>query len=357
MSLWSWLFDKLARPNPNAPRECSASRDCASHSVATLTPPVAPIAQSNNPGESENPWWTPKSGAIVDPKETILENPGSGITFLESVLVSHFDGHDLSMPMLNTVAERVLPKLRSADCNLKHITREIAEDQVLAAAVLRTANSPLYRGIEKSSSLPAAITRIGVKTLRTILLHQSMRSAVFAQTSTTRHFANVLWRRSIADACIMRGLASLLRLDEDEHHLIGLMHDIGGVLVLRIINDQLKKGCATIDLDSFEHLSRQTHQEFGELVAKSWQLPPDLCSLITDHHRYPTPDDPLVRPRWMLILTEMIGAMLYSEVPANYDVIHCPAAESLGLAGSSSYVKWLNQLPPQINEALAESES
>ena len=261
------------------------------------------------------------------------------------------------MPLLNNVAEQILPKLRRANCDLKAVGREIAGDQVLSGAVLRTVNSPMYRGVEHISTVSAAVVRIGVKALRTILLHQSVRSAIFAKHSLTKHFANVLWRRSLGDACIMRGLAGLMRTDQDDSHLIGLMHDIGSVLVLRIINDQIKTGYTPVDLNSFEYLRQQTHQEFGELIAKAWQLPPELTNLITNHHRYPAPDDPLARHRWMLLLTEMIGGMLYSEEPENYDLIHCRPAVELDLSDRPEYHTWLSQLPAEIEQTLQDSEA
>lgn len=359
MSLWSWLFHKISQPAPQAPRERGSEPfepDEMPVQTATVTESNTPPAASRST-EGGSPWWIPVGDANLDPVEPEAETSSPGIAFLENVLVSHFDGHDLTMPLLNSVVERVLPRLGSPNCNIKEITREIGEDQVLAAAVLRTANSPMYRGIQKTSSVSAAVTRIGVKALRTILLHQSMRSAVFGKSSLTRQFANSLWKKSLADACVMRGLAGVLNADQDEHHLIGLMHDIGSILVLRIINDQLKQGCATIDQDAFEYLRRNTHQEFGELIARAWQLPPDLTSLITDHHSNPAPNDPLARQRWMLCLTEMIGGMLYSDTPRNYDILNCTAARSLGLTNQPRFAQWLEQLPKQIDEVLGEADA
>ncbi|MDO8632826.1 MAG: HDOD domain-containing protein, partial [Phycisphaerales bacterium] len=235
------------------------------------------------------------------------------------------------------------------------IARDIAEDQVLAAAVLRTVNSPFYRGVEKVSSVQRAVARLGTRTLRTLLMHQSLRGAIFDRRGAANRFAELLWRRSLASACIMRGLARFGRLDADEAYLLGLLHDIGSVIVLRIVRTEEKRGFADVDLDTFEYLCRQSHQEFGELIADAWKLPADIKSLIAAHHTHPLPDDPLRTERLMLILTDMIVAVLCFAPPGNYDLIQCRAARDLGLSGRLDYVDWLTMLPAEIDDFIAES--
>lgn len=356
MGWWDWLFKTISRSAAGAPVErCKSTRSAAEAGAVALS--TAPTDTTFDRLESESDlWWTPKDHALLDPVDVRPAGGKQSVQFLENILVSHFDGHDLTMPQLNNMAEQILPKLRGAKCDLKTVGREIAGDQLLSAAVLRTANSPMFRGVANTTTVPAAVTRIGIKSLRTILLHQSVRSAIFTKNSQTKYFANILWRKSLADACVMRGLAGLMRMDEDDCHLIGLMHDIGSVLVLRIMNDQMKSGCPSIDHQSFEYLRLQTHQEFGELIAKAWQLPPDLSQLIMNHHSYPTAGDELATQRWMLILTEMIGAMLYSDEPPNYDLIQCRPASELELSARMEYHDWLSDLPSEIDGTLQFSD-
>jgi HD-like signal output (HDOD) protein len=357
MGWWDWLFRKISQSDPKAPKE----RVLTESKVAAATATALTRSQDKSrlePSDLETaPWWMPGEGTLIDPVDLTAADCKHPVEFLENILVSHFDGHDLSMPTLNQTAEQILPKLRTDSCDMKAVAREIAADQVLSAAVLRTVNSPMYRGLANTTTVSAAVARIGIKALRAILLHQSVRGAIFTKNSLTRHFANVLWRKSLADSCIMRGLGGLLRRDQDECHLIGLMHDIGSVLVLRILNDQIKAGSHPVDLNSFEYLCQQTHQEFGELIAKAWQLPSELTQLIMNHRRYPLPNEALAAHRWMLVLTEMIGGMLYAENPRSYDLIHCRPAVELQLSESEQYKTWLSHLPAEIDEVLRDSET
>lgn len=359
MWFWSWLFGRLSEPRGSAPtepgwgearRSTDGSRTAVAEQCTTpaTNEPTQPIGTAGH-----DSGWMAQADSLLDPVEPRPPEPAGDALALENILVSHFDGHDLSIPSLHNVAERVLPKLRGPDADLLAAAKEIAEDQVLAAAVLRTVNSPLYRGVETITSVPRAVARLGVRTIKTILMHQSLRGAIFGRGPN--HFADVLWRRSLASACIMRGLASFTKMDLDEAYLLGLLHDIGGVIVLRILRAEEKRGFDQVDLDTFEYLCRQSHQEFGELIAEAWKLPADLKSLIADHHSHPPADDPLRTERLMLILTEMIASVLSYAPPENYNLIQCRAARDLQFSERRDYINWLTALPAEIDDLIAES--
>ena len=229
--------------------------------TAVAERPATQEQASPDSDSGQTPWWTPQADSLLEPAESQPPEPAAAALVLENLLVSHFDGHDLSVPTLHSVVERVLPRLRGSDCNFAAIARDITEDQVLTAVVLRTVNSPIFRGVEKISSVQRAVARLGTRTLHSLLMHQSLRGAIFDRRGAASGFAELLWRRSLASACIMRGLARFGRLDEDEAYLLGLLHDIGSVIVLRIVRTEEKGGFADVDLDTFEYLCRQSHQE------------------------------------------------------------------------------------------------
>ena len=357
MGFWSWLFGSISEPNALAPTEpgCRRSPGDSGGAVTAVAERPEPPSEAD-PGDPDGtfPWWTPQPESRIEPCEPRLPDPAGDALALENLLVSYFDGHDLTMPTLHHVAERVLPKLRGSTCDLVAISRDIAEDQVLTAAVLRTVNSPMYRGTEKISSVQRAVTRLGVRPVRALLMHQSLRSAVFDRRGGVNQFAEMLWRRSLASACIMQGLARLTGVDEEESYLIGLLHDIGSIIVLRILCAEEKGGFVAMDLDTFEYLCQQSHQEFGELIANAWTLPPDVKALIAAHHVHPESTDPLRIQRLMLILTDMIASILRFAPPEDYNLIQCRAAVDLGLTGRSSYTDWLTALPSEIDGVVAE---
>jgi HD-like signal output (HDOD) protein len=150
----------------------------------------------------------------------------------------------------------------------------------------------------------------------------------------------------------MRNLASFIGKDPEEALPIGLLHDIGNVIVLRVVSEEKSFGMILPDHDILEYLCYETHQEFGELVAKEWNMSQQLKELIQNHHTYPKPDDALRTEKLLLILTDMINQMLGYAPPASYNLLQSRPAGDLNLADRQDFRKFLSDLPKQIEEAI-----
>jgi len=319
--------------------------------VATLELSEKHKEVSSEPQEA--PWFSPPNVSATDPVEILRPELSFEARMLENMLISQFDGQDLSLPPLPRIPDAVLKQLRNPQCNFTRIAQLISEDQVAAAAVLRTVNSPIYGGISKITSLPQAVTRLGINPLRTLMMHQSLRAAMFLTGKGNHELAQIFWRRSLAGAFIMRGLASFTRLDPEECLVIGLLHDVGNVVVLRVVSEEKNFGIPLPDYSMFEYLCYETHQEFGELVANEWNMATHLKELIQNHHTYPEPNDPLRTQRLMLILTDMITPMLGYAPPAAYNLLQARPARDLGLSDSEHYAQFLTKLPSVIEDSIS----
>lgn len=348
MGLWDWIVDTVVGSEP------SRGEDCAPESgVAVLTGGAkdgTSVARSDEAPPSNECWWKPAGVDRIEYIPGVDGEPDAEVRAIEEVLVSHFDGHDLAMPPFPQVAERVLKTLRDRNCSMSQVARVIAEDQVTTANVLRMANSPMYRGVDKITSLRQAVTRLGASAVRTLMMHHSLKAAVFGRRTANEHLVDLVWGGSLASATVMRALAKFTGVDPEDAFLIGLLHDIGNVIVLRTVNDEERRFHISVDVRSFEYLCYVSHQEFGELIADAWKLPERLKALICDHHRYPESDDALRRERLMLIVTDMINQMLGYGPEVQYDLLSTPAVEGLGLLNSPRFGACLAELPAQIEE-------
>ena len=356
MGFWSWLFKAENRTsNTGSLQEIARAPDSHRASdgevVATLESPgleTVPPAEEAGP-----PWWAPEGATLTEPPEIKRPRLSTEARALESLLISHFDGHDLSMPPLPSVVERTLAHLRDRECNLRAVADDISDDQVIAAAVLRMTNSPLYRGLHKITALRPAVTRLGTKALQTLLMHESLRAAMFHGTGQETELAQLLWNCSLASACSMRELSCFTTVDEEDAFLIGLLHDIGNVIVLRIAGTQKKLTQYEVDIDTFDYLCAECHQEFGELVAEHWKLPDTVKALIGDHHTHPEPDDPLRNERLLVQLSDMINAMLGYAPSTAYNLMHARVVQDLGWVDRPDFRACLDELPRRIEETLS----
>ena len=354
MGLWDWIIDALTTGD-DGPSRSTPNATSSSSATAVLDAPTDDQRDGDAGSDLEEAdrWWAPEGITAIDPIGVELPERSMQTRVLEEKLISHFDGHDLTLPPMPKVAEHVLRRLRDPKCSASDVAGDLSEDQVIAASVLRIANSPLYRGVTKISSLQSAVARLGTGAIRTLMMHQSFRAAMFQQNSGDKQLAELIWHGSLAGAAIMRHLARILKRDEDEAFLIGLLHDIGNVITLRIVMEHERMTHEPIDIPAFEFLCHETHQEFGELITEAWGLPDDLKSLVADHHSYPEPDDPLRTERLMLILTDMISQMLGFAPPAQYDLANATVVSDLGLAGSPDFERLLAELPETIDKTVS----
>lgn len=349
MGLWDWILDTIIgeqhdRGDPRAPAGGAvvAERDAENVTSVAVNDPATPTNDN---------WWKPEGVDRIEYTPGVDMDPDVEVRAIEEVLVSHFDGHDLAMPPFPQVAERVLKTLRDRKCNMSQVAGVIAEDQVTTANVLRMVNSPLYRGVEKITSMQLAVTRLGANAVRTLMMHHSMKAAVFGNRSANERLVDLVWGGSLASATAMRELSAFTKVDPEDAFLIGLLHDIGNVIVLRTVTEEERRFHISVDVGSFEYLCYVSHQEFGELIADAWKLPQRLKTLICDHHRYPESDDPLRTERLMLIVTDMVNQMLGYGPEAQYDLLSTLAVEELGLLNSPRFGQCLAELPAKIEEA------
>lgn len=341
--IWGWLTDTPSQSAGHAPSQRGVG-------TATMT---ADASDQNDEDQGEQlAWWQPEDAdytEIVDPPRPSLSTEALA---LENALVQQLDGHDLTLPPLPRVAEKVLKDLRSSKSSLNQVAKHVAEDQVIAGAVLRMANSPLYRGRDKIIALSPAVVRLGSNAIRTLMMHQSFRSVSAGFKGRVANYAAAVWLNSQAAAFVMRRLAPLKGLDVEDAFLIGLLHDIGNVMVLRQAAQNSRVADFQVNQEEFDYLCHECHQEFGELIADSWGLPDHLKTIISTHHTDPEPDNPLRTEFLLLQVCDMICSLLGYAVPYPYDLLNSKPVQELDLADNQDFIDLLEVLPGEVDDLL-----
>ncbi len=346
LGLWDWIVESITGKDERLRPVVSSGQ---SGSVAVMEDGL-PDA---NGVPDDDPWWAPAGVTLTEPVEPQRPVMQAEAVAMEGVLVSQFDSHDLSLPPMSEAAEKVIRSLGELNFDSARVAADIAEDQVIAAAVLRMANSAMYGGRSKITAIPLAMTRLGATALRTLMIHQSMRAAAFERSASDRDLSQLVWTRSLAGACVMRDLAVSTNADVEEAFMMGLLHDIGNVIVLREVQKQQAVLRYKIDIETFDYLCSECHQEFGELLADAWRLPARLKSLIVDHHATPAEDDPYRTERLMLQATDMVNAMVGYGPAASYDLLRARPIQQLGLADREDFVDALRELPGLVELTIA----
>jgi len=192
---------------------------------------------------------------------------------------------DLSVPLLPTVVNKVLEVTRRDDYSLQDLSNVIMADQVIAAQVLRQANSALYGSSSEIDSLPMAVSRLGSQIVTNIVLSLSLQS-VSAGADRFLERKRELWRHSLSCAILARTMAVSARLDPELAFVCGLMMDFGKIVLLSLIQEVMEKQpqYRAASQETIEEIVEVYHPKVGGVVGKRWNLPAAVREAITCHH-------------------------------------------------------------------------
>lgn len=193
-------------------------------------------------------------------------------------------------PILPTVAVELLDVARYPEIDLKRIARMIGRDPLLVGQVMRRVQSPFYAGRHPINSLEQAIFRLGLNTIRDLVLEAALNVRLF----TTPGYASAMERirrHSVATAHICKVLGPETGQDPHKMFLFGLLHDVGLAAALITVDDMFD-GAPRPSMVHVWPAIETTHESAGTLLARIWDLPGDIPSLIGRHHDFRTTGSP-----------------------------------------------------------------
>lgn len=206
-----------------------------------------------------------------------------------------------NLPVFPTVAQRAMRLLAMEDVSFEHVEQLLRADQVLAAEMLKVANSALSSPRQPISTLNRAIAHIGIDAAIRVICASCMRP-VFA----SRNLFD-LWNHSLEAAGIAEGIALKSgRVDPGEAFLAGLIHDIGRLafsLLSCAYQDQAQRlseyGCPPLLVE--QALTGTTHAQVGAELVSAWGIPSEIADAVRLHHHPDRDGGPLAAT---LYLTE-----------------------------------------------------
>jgi HD-like signal output (HDOD) protein len=219
--------------------------------------------------------WLTSSACYFAPADTesrILDD-------IRSLSDSPGEAADL-VPRVPEVIPQLLRSLDGEDSSPAELSRQVSQDVVLTAEVLREANSAYYRPIDPVQSVEAAIVMLGQNGLRMLLARLAFRPIIQMQPGGfARRVAPHLWSQSEKCALAASLLAPGLTAGVFESYLAGLMQNVGLVVAFRLA-DRLCKDGKVPRSDEFgvKLLAASRHLSAG--IARHWDFPQDVAEAI-----------------------------------------------------------------------------
>lgn len=221
--------------------------------------------------------------------ETIVAAPvAPGESQLKQLIMTVRD-----LPAMPHIASKVLELSSDPETSAARLQQVIADDQAMAARILKIANSALYACSRRIKTLSEAIVMLGFNSIRSLVVASAARNLYSVGGSRSGLKERLLWEHSIGCAFACRVLvAGRHPALMEEAFLAGLMHDIGKLVLSIQVPDRFEEIVQIVYNENrdFQSTERELlgfdHAQVGALLVNKWKLPAVLEEVIGLHHTY-----------------------------------------------------------------------
>lgn len=230
-----------------------------------------------------------------------------------------------SLPAMPIIAQKLLSLNTDTEEGQRLMLTLIEQDPQILARIIGLANSPMLGTSRKISSISEAALVLGINKIKTVASGIAIMS-VKSSTSSASLNQHDLWMHNLGIAFAMiaigRAIPKQLRPQDDLIFLAGMLHDIGYIALAHLapnLSNELHTYLAASPkrpvLDIERALMDITHDELGAELARHWNLPGDIISVIRYHHTPDAPDAPKDQPliRMVYIAEKMLPSFGMSE--------------------------------------------
>lgn len=178
------------------------------------------------------------------------------------------------------------PSVQMAD-----LSKIILSDPVLAAKILRMANSSYFGMQNKIDSIGHALMILGLQNIKNILYREGMLQIFQAGSPNQKEQMAYLWKHaSITSVCASHLYDLFDGLNKGTLFTLGILHDIGKLIVLGLPQAQEQESefwkkypCEASILEE-DRLLGINHAVIGQIVLEQWNFSELMINSIAMHH-------------------------------------------------------------------------
>lgn len=227
---------------------------------------------------------------------------------VEAVIRARVKERTVRVPPAPTACVQLSSLLAQEDWSMAELERIVRADQAITASMLRVANSALLRGRDPVTTIPAAVARLGARGVMKLAWANTASSGL-SRAGPLLALRQRAWREALVAAHVAQwlakpvtGSAALSPLDPETSFVVGMLHDIGRVVVASALEDLLVK-YPEADVrtdDGWWALIEDLHVIAGSALVQAWQLPHPLAAAVAFHHQLGAWD-------WLQVVNEVVA--------------------------------------------------
>jgi len=189
------------------------------------------------------------------------------------------------------VLAKVAQLSNDSGSNARDLGKIIAMDEALAAQLIKQVNSAYYGLRGTISTVTQAVVILGYQEIRHIIY--AVQTAQLFRENAACPGVDILalWDHSLQVAALAREFSYQNRHPVPEEVFVaGVIHDMGQVLMGRLLGDRYRRCQAKVRADSADLAAAEqaafgiSHAEIGWQVTNRWNFPPSLQAAVRSHH-------------------------------------------------------------------------
>ena len=195
----------------------------------------------------------------------------------------------LVLPSLPEVALKIRDAVECEDSTAEQVANTLSQDGSFSARLIQVVNSPLYRTRNPIDDLQMAVTRLGVRQVRDLVMNLAMKQMFQSTSEVLDKKFRAVWNTSVDVAAICHMMSvSMNDISKEQALLAGLVHNIGSLPILMIAenDDDLFH-----DVEALNAIISELQGPVGEMILKSWNFPESLIEVVKQCHNYSYTDD------------------------------------------------------------------
>lgn len=194
---------------------------------------------------------------------------------LIELIQSRLESGDVELPVFDGVAIEVHRGARENQLDADGLCQILEKDATLVSEVLKMSNSSFFSGLGEVRSLQEAVVRLGIRQIAAIVFSVSQKRLYSASGRMFRSRLVTLWQHASAVSISARWTAIRAghRGLADEAFVAGLLHDVGKLSLLRIIEDLSKKDNLDINDVVVDMTLDSLHCGHAARLLEMWNLP------------------------------------------------------------------------------------
>lgn len=231
------------------------------------------------------------------------------------------------LPPIPAVMIELLKALGDENIELKTLAQIISKDPLMSMNVLKVSNSAFYRLPNKVSTVDHAVKLLGIKEITGICIacgaYQSLKPPQNVETFDFNDF----WRHSVATGIVSKRLSQEFEiLDHNILYFIGLLHDVGKVVLDRFVHDTykvviqrtLEENIAIREVE--KRLIGESHDVVGAWLMEKWKLPLTFVDVAKYHHNVKEAPEDNKAAAAIVSFADRLSWIHYAGLQSNFDV-------------------------------------